>query len=388
MRITIKQRGPDAYRLRMEVGRDAGGKRLFKYETVRGSEDDAKRRRYELLTAHEQGTFTAPDKMTLKGFFDAWLKSRLALEAITRSTAENYEEIFKNYVAPTLGGKRLQAIVAGDIQGLYSALALEPVSSGRRLKMSSVAHIHRIVAATFRAARKKRLIVVNPMEEVEPPKTPKLKPKALDEDTTAKFLDALGEHPVLGITNLLGFAVGLRRGEMLGLRWGDVDLANAQLHVRGQIVQYRDNTMEWRAPKTESGARTVSIAHELVDVLRARRLAVMQERIKGGLGGKLDEAYVFTEDGVSPLKPNNLTHMFKYHCERLGLPARFSLHGTRHTHLTMLLRAVGKEGAKAVSQRAGHADIVTTLRTYQTVFESDDRNLANLTSGMFKTKKK
>lgn len=383
MKITTLERAPGVFRLRIEKGRDKDGKRQFNYETVRGTADDAGRRRFELLDAHEKGTFTAPDKITVAQFFTQWLRNRRALNKIGRSTAENYEDMFRLYVEPTLGGTRLQRVRGADVQALYTALIVEPRSNGRTLNISSVAHIHRIVATMFRAARKARLITINPMEEVEPPRAPKAKPKALEAANVEKLMAVIGDHPLLGPLAVLGLGAGLRRGEAVGLRWKDVDLDGARLHVQGQLVQYRDGTVEWRAPKTESGVRTVSVSGEIVDMLRKLRVDAGKARMALGLGGGLDDAYVFTEDGVKPIRPNNVTHTFQYHCERLGLPLRFSFHGTRHTHLTVLLQRVGQAGAKAVSQRAGHADITTTLRTYQAVFESDDRALAELGYKMY-----
>jgi integrase len=134
--------------------------------------------------------------------------------------------------------------------------------------------------------------------------------------------------------------------------------------------------------------RTVSVSSEIVDMLRRLRIEAGRARMALGLGGRLEDAYVLTrEDGESPLRPDNISDAFRYHVRKNGLPERFTFHGTRHTHLTVLLRKVGQAGAKAVSERAGHADITTTLRVYQSVFESDDRNLADLSAGIIKGRK-
>jgi integrase len=380
MRVTYIERSPGTWRLRIERGRDVEGKRLFSYETVRGTKDDAARRRFELLQADEEGTFAKPDKLRLGAYFERWVAQQLALQKITRNSAENYQLMFRTYAAQALGGVALQKVTVGQIQGLYTNLLTQPRASGRKLSVSSVLHLHRILATLFRAARRMKLLKVNPMDEVEPPRKPKPKPKALDGAGVAAVLNALAgtwREPIA----FVGFMTGLRRGELLGLRWQDIDLAGARLHVRGQIVQYADGSLEWRAPKTENAVRSISIAPELVDMLRRLRVGAAERRMRAGLGGGLDDAYVFTLDGTNPIRPDVVSHGFNKVCDELGLPG-FTFHGMRHTHLTELLRRVGKAGAKAVSERAGHADISTTLSIYQRVFESDDRELAELSRGL------
>jgi integrase len=118
-------------------------------------------------------------------------------------------------------------------------------------------------------------------------------------------------------------------------------------------------------------------------MLRNLRIEAGTARMAAGLGGKLDGVYVFTGFDGGPVKPGTLGIAFRRHCDGLGL-TDFTFHGTRHTHITTLLARVGKAGAKAVSQRAGHADLSTTLEVYQTVFEEDDRALADLSGGLFK----
>jgi integrase len=400
MNVTYIERSPGTWRLRIEHGRDKLGKRLFRYETIRGAEDDAQKRRWEIMSAHEQGTFALPEKITVAGYFGSaqdvaadapfeqrlsfWVRTRLALGKIRRSTAENYQTILDCHVVPRLGSMRLQKVTGPDIQALYTHLLTAPgVRRAASLDRNSVAHIHRILAVAFRSIRKSKLIKSNPMEEVDTPTAAKPKPKALEEvAVTERLLPALAGHwteePAL-----VALGSGLRRGELLGLRWRDVDLSRGRVHVQGQLVEYNDGSTEWTPPKTEAGNRKVSLPTEIADLLRRRRRVVAEQRMRLGLGGAgLDDAYVFTVDGVQPIRPSTFTKAFTAVCRKNGLP-EFTFHGTRHTHITALLQRVGKQGAKAVSERAGHSDIMVTLGTYQAVFESDDRELADLASGMF-----
>lgn len=380
MFVTYRERKPGIWRVRIETGRDQNGVRCFSYETVRGTQDDAARRRFELLSQKDRGVFAAPDKITLIAFMRQWIENRKALEHITRSTAENYTNIAEYYIAPRIGGVRLQKVTGSDVQNLYTTLVKTKLSRG------TIAHVHRILSAAFKAARRARLITINPIEEVDGPGKIKARPQALDEATAVKLMQSLSgdwKEPIVA----MALGTGLRRGELCGLRWRDVDLDGARVHVRGQLIQYRDGTYDYVEPKTESGLRTVAIAAELVDMLRALRIETAQGMMRLGAGGKIGDGWVFTRDFDNPIRPGTLTESFTLHCEAIGLRLKgergFTFHGTRHTHLTALLRKVGKAGAKAVSERAGHADLLITLRTYDRVFESDDRNLAELSSGLF-----
>jgi integrase len=375
MHITVRERSPGTWRLRIETGRTKDGQRKFSYETLRGTADDAQRRRYELLNAHEQGSFSEPKKLLFGSYLDQWLKTRLALGKICRSTAETYQILINAYVKPDLGGTRLQRVGGADIQSLYTRLVAE-----RGLKLSSVGVVHAILCGAFRGARKSRLITVNPMEEVDAPQGERPKPKALDQKKVATLLAGVRgdwkEKPIL-----LAFMAGLRRGEVCGLRKADCHLDKGKISVEGQVVRYRDGTLEWKKPKSKRSGRTVHLPANAVALLREQIKATSELRMKLGLGAWKDTDYVFTLNGVDPINPEKLTREFAELRDALGLEGS-TFHSTRHTHVTALLQKVGKSGAKAVSERVGHASVAFTLDKYQTVFEEDRDALADLAGGI------
>jgi integrase len=386
MKVTYIEREAGVWRLRIETGRSAPtvehphGERKFAYEVVRGVEDDARRRRFEVLRAHEEGSFAVPSRLTVAGFlgrpldkpkeFGHWVAQRVALGMIGRSTAENYQVTLDSHVVPVLGAIALQKLTAHDVQAVYTGM----LKAGLH---SSTVHLHRILRVVFKDARKTGLVVVNIMDAVQGPKAIKIAPKATDAAGMARVLEAC-EGDWKWAPAMVGFGAGLRLGEVLGLRRMDVDLDGARLHVRGQLIKYRDGTLDWVKPKTAAGARTIAISAELVGVLRKVMQDGLEARMRGGIGRDgLDEAPVFSRDGASWIKPAALSQEFSALCDRIGL-SDFTFHGTRHTHGTALLKRVGPSGAKAVSQRLGHANIKVTLEVYQTVFEEDDRQLADM----------
>src|SRR5262245_38234231 len=155
MKVTYIERSPGTWRLRIETGVGPEGQRLFKYETLRGTLDDVRRRRFAILQAHEEQTWTEPSKFTFGAFFKHWNETRRTLDKITRSTAENYEKVFRYYLQP-LAGKRIQRITAQDVQAIYANMAKRG-----DLATGTIAHTHRVVAACFHAARRANIIKVN-----------------------------------------------------------------------------------------------------------------------------------------------------------------------------------------------------------------------------------
>src|SRR4029077_17386037 len=120
--------------------------------------DDVRRRRFAILNDHEEGTFAEPSKVTFGAFFKQWVETRLALKKIARSTAENYDNVLRFYLG-TIAGKKFQRITSQDIQAIYPAMAARG-----DLSMTTLHHVHAIVGAAFRAARRVKLIKVNVME--------------------------------------------------------------------------------------------------------------------------------------------------------------------------------------------------------------------------------
>lgn len=377
MNVTYIERVPGNWRLRVEGPRKGDGTRTFSYETVKGTEEDARRRRFEITKAHEEGSWSKPDKLTLAAFLARWVDEREAMGRISRNSAEYYRRLIAGRVLPTLGGARLQRLTGADLQALYASL----LTGENAMAASSVVVIHRILTAAFKSARKARLITLNPIDEVDAPSPGrKTAPKALDEAQLEKLARAMAGHPHENLL-LFALATGMRRGELSGLRWRDYDPSRRQVTVAGQNLQYDDGSIEWRAPKTDAAIRTISLPQDIADMLVQMRAAAAREALSAGRS--IEDYSIFSPGGGRPFPPDCLTTNFRRLAAKAGLVG-YTLHGTRHTHITALLKRVGKEGAKAVSRRVGHANVNFTLSVYQSVFEEDDRDLADLAGGMIR----
>jgi integrase len=159
---------------------------------------------------------------------------------------------------------------------------------------------------------------------------------------------------------LLDANSGLRRGELLGLAWGELNLDADTLQVVRSLVSVR-NTLSFSEPKTRRGRRTIRLDPGTVAELRAHRVRQAEERLALGLGKPGRGDLVFTDRLGAPIKPDSFSQFFDRRVTRLGLP-KIRLHGLRHTHATLLLASGAN--VKTVSSRLGHASVAFTLDTY------------------------
>jgi integrase len=313
------------------------------------------------LNELQTGTYIEPTTVTVSEYLDHWLKTS-AVHNVRATTYRSYEQMIRVHMKPILGHLKLQKLQPAQLQALYS----EKLSAGRAdgkggLSMRTVRYLHMIVRQALDQAVKWRLILHNPADATEPPRPGRTTVAAWDTKHALRFLEASAGDAFAPLW-LLALSTGMRRGELLGLRWQDVDLPRATLHVRQSLVEV-GGRLVFQQPKTASGRRGVSLPPAAVDALKSHRARQNERRL--GLGEVWrDHDLVFTVADGGPVTPANLLRSFRRLLERVDVPdIRF--HDLRHTHATLLL----KDGthAKIVSERLGHASIAITLDTYSHV---------------------
>ncbi|MEU0218410.1 site-specific integrase [Streptomyces sp. NPDC006265] len=320
------------------------------------AECDGKRR--ELLDKVDQGVPVPTKSAKLSDWLPYWLdnviKPRRKL-----STFDKYEAHVRLYLVPLLGAKRLESLGVADVRRFL--VRLEKETTAATAKES-----HRVLRSALSSACREELIARNVAKLVEPPRTdkPELHPWTLDE--TLDFLAASRKDPLYAAF-VLAIAMGLRRGEIVGLRWSDLDLDNRVLYVRHQ-VQRRRGVLYDDDPKSRR-RRAVPLPALCIAPLRWHRLRQADARAKAGERWQ-ESDYVFATRTGRPVEPRNLYRSFTRVAVSAGLRV-IRLHDARHGTAT-LLTAAGV-APRVVMEILGHSQISITMDVYTHVVQDTQR---------------
>ncbi len=370
MRGSIQPRGKGVWRLVFDLERDHTGRRRQRVITFEGNRSDAEAELTQQLAKAKNGGFVEPHNLTVAEYLEHWLDN-YAAPATAPKTLERYAEICRKHLAPAFGANRLMKLTPMQIQAYY----VEAQKTGRRdgrggLSARTVLHHHRVFKQALRHAIRWRLLTSNPADAVEPPKPEAREIKVLDEQQTAKLLDG-AEGTTLFMPILLAVTTGLRRGEVLALRWTDVDLDRGVLSVMQTLEETRDG-LRFKAPKTKGSRRVVTLPAVTVEALRRHKVEQAQLRLRIGLGREENGLVCPRQEG-QPRSPCAFTKEFSRLVAKLNIP-HITFHGLRHSHATQLLRA--GIHPKVAQERLGHSTIVTTMDLYSHVTESMQEDAA------------
>jgi integrase len=311
-----------------------------------------------LIVQQGDGTYVEPSKMTVAAFLERWIEHMQG--QVSPRSHERYAELCRKNLAPLLGGLALTKLQPAQISQSYA----KALASGRRdgtggLSTRTVTHMHRVLREALQQAVRWQLLARNPADAVKPPKVERKQMAVLDTDATARLIEA-ARGSSLAVPILLGVLCGLRRGEIVALRWRSVDLERGQLSVVASTEQTDAGCRE-KEPKSGRG-RTVALAPLMVEELRSHRLRQAEGLLALGVRLTDDHHVVAREDGQA-LQPRSLTHAFVKFVRQCGLQIR--LHDLRHTHATHML-ASGVH-PKIAQERLGHSSIGITLDLYSHV---------------------
>jgi integrase len=326
----------------------------------------------ELLCNVRDGTHVEPSRLTLGGYLELWL-GRLASKGLRATTIDGYRRKLGYVMSDDVAGVPLQAVTAADLDTLYATLVESGGRNGKGLGLRSVRHVHVTLSKALGDAERQDVIARNPARRATPPSaTAARSPEAATwtPDELRTFLAATAEHHHAALFRV-GAMTGLRRGELCGLRWADVDLDAARLVVRRTITTVQHEPVEGDV-KTARSRRGIDLDAGTVAVLRTHRTRQLKQRMLMG-AGYTDRDLVFASPTGEPWNPDSVGRAFARAVGRIKLP-RIKLHGLRHSHATHLLAA--GTNVKVVSERLGHATVGFTLDTYGHVMPGQQADAA------------
>jgi integrase len=331
---------------------------------------DAERYLREQLVTLDARTYVAPRKLTVATYLvEHWLPAMHA-RGLRPSTLARYESHVRCAIAPALGGLPLQALMPTHLNKLYSDLR----ATGRAPK--TIRNVHGVLSKALADAERWGLVGRNPARLADVPAVARPKLRVWSPEQTRAFLAAVANDRLFAAW-LLAATTGMRRGELLGLRWVDVDLDIGVVRVAQARVR-AGNQVVAGEPKTARGRRTIALDPATVAALRQHRKRQAEERLLAG-PRYTDSGLVFTMRDGSPIHPNRFSLWFRTHARAAGLPA-IRLHDMRHSYATAGLAA--GVPPKVMSERLGHAAVAFTLDTYTSALPAMDKSAADVVAGL------
>src|SRR5262245_2499116 len=317
MKGSVRRQGEESWEVRLYLGRGPNGRKLYKSHTVKGTKRRAQSELNDLLSKLQRGEYVAPTRTTVAEYLERWLADYASIK-VAAKTYERYAEIVRSHLVPALGHHPLARLQPLHIQAYYS----EALQQGRRdgrggLSAQTVVHHHRVLREALQKAVRWQLLARNPADAVEPLRPQRREMEVFERGEVERLLDAARET-WLAVLVLLAVTTGLRRGELLGLRWQDVDLEAGKLAVRQSLEQTKAG-LSFKPPKTQKGRRVVTLPPLTVEALRRHRADQARERLLLGPAYH-DRGRVLARSDGRPLNPAEVTRLFKRLVHKASVP--------------------------------------------------------------------
>jgi integrase len=330
---------------------------------------EAQERLRTALTAADNGIRPNVSRVTVGAWLEEWLSTSVE-QRCRPATIVSYRSTVELYIVPSIGRIPLSKLEPEDVQRMLTRLGRGSLST------TTVRYAYAVLRIALGRALKSGKVVRNVATLVDPPATGKRELRPLSAEQVRNFLDSIEgsrQEPLY----VVAIALGLRQGELLGLRWQDVDLDAGTLTVRHTL---RVGTDELAEPKTERSRRTLRLSPDVAAILRSHKARQAAERLVAGTRWQ-DRGFVFASPHGTPLNTSNVTHAFQAALERAGLP-RQRFHDLRHAFATLQLED-GEELA-VISRMLGHANFATTANVYAHITPASLQRSADRMDGILR----
>jgi integrase len=349
------------YMARYTVQTATGPKR----KTIYGKErEEVAEKLIEALSNRNKGLVFEADNLKLGEYLGRWLADSVR-DTVRPTTFERYEQMVRLHIRPVLGEVKLKNVTSAHVRGLYR----QKLDDG--LSPRTVQYVHVTLHKALKQAIADGLIPRNATEAVKPPQVRREEMRPLTaEQVKVLFEAAKGDR--LEALYVLAVTTGLRQGELLGLKWDDIDLEVGTLQVRRTLTTAKGGPV-LSAPKTKGSRRTVRLSQMALEALRSHLERQLGEIDRAGSLWR-ENGLIFASEAGEPLDRRYITtHRFKPLLKRAGLP-QIRFHDLRHTCATLLLSK--NVNPKVVSEMLGHATIAITLDTYSHVLPTMQESAA------------
>ncbi|WP_422657379.1 site-specific integrase [Paenibacillus sp. EC2-1] len=386
---SIQKRGERSWRLIAELGYDANGKRIQEKKTIRVEDPAllrAPKRLQNYLDAElikfqmevEAGNYIKPEKMSFEAFVEKWTKKFVETE-LEEKTQLNYKFHAEKRIVPYFGAMHMDKIKTLHITDFLDYLKTpEAILRGSKpLGSATIVYNYRVLRSIFAKAVEWRVLKDNPMTGVKKPKEEDLKEmEVYDEKEIAKLFEALTDEPLhLRVLVSLAVTTGMRRGELAGLEWKNIDLSNGFIDIKQTIPMFKDNEPVIKGPKNKKSVRKIALSPAVIEELKLYYSEWRKDRFKIAdkwEGGAYE--FLFCLPNGKPVSPQRLTAWWiDFHRKHKLKPIR--LHDLRHTSVSWMI--FKKVHSEAIAKRVGHTN-TKMLEIYGHIFESVDKAAASV----------
>lgn len=313
------------------------------------------------LHEQQQGTLATGSRQTVKAFLLNWMED-VHKQNIRLGSQRRYTSLLKNHILPEIGHIPLQKLTAQQVQALYT----RKLKSG--LSVSMISGIHALLHKALDQAVKWKLVSINVCDAVSVPTKPKHENHPLTPEQAKKLLEAARSHRLETLLTV-ALATGMRKGELLSLRWADVDFEDMSLQVKRTFLgKYKGENKE-NEPKSASGRRNIPLAQFAVDALKQHRVRQLEAHLQVG-DAWVDRDLVFCKHNGDFIALTTFHELFKALLRDAGLP-NIRFHDLRHSAATILL-SMGVD-MKVIQQILGHSNYAITANIYSHVLQSMSR---------------
>ena len=352
MRGHVRKRGT-LWAFVVELDRDPiTGKRRQRWVSGFATKREAERELRRRLRLVDEGEDPFPDEITVAAFVNRWLVHLETQGRLRARTVRSYRQLWSDHVLPRIGAMELRKVRPAHVQGVLD----EMTRKGRAPRTAW--HARAAMSGCFQQALRWQLISFNPVRATEAPakKVPDLR---IPSPAELRVLVEAARGTAWEVPILLAATTGARCGEILGLRWGNVDLERGRIRIV-EALQRTGGELVYVVPKTAHGVRTVPLLPEVVDRLRRHRAEQAQRLLRLGIRATDEDVVCDGSDG-KPLEPSKFSHAAKRLAAEVGLEG-VRLHDLRHAVATML--AASGSSPAVTSKLLGHASVAFTLQTY------------------------